>query len=74
MMQEHGISIWAKKNEQLCLRCGKSFWAWDTGRMICYLCAPPDRKETERILGAIEGVQPKPGAPSGNGAQGGHRR
>ena len=41
------------KNPQPCQRCRRTFWAWDTGRVCCYLCAPPDPLETDRILGAI---------------------
>jgi len=70
MTQGHGISLWAEKNEQMCGRCKKSFWAWDTGRNHCYLCAPPDPRETQRILGAIEAAHPKRGGSNGNGAQG----
>jgi hypothetical protein len=41
------------KNARTCQRCQRSFWAWDTGRTHCYLCAPPDPRETHRILAAI---------------------
>ena len=48
-----GSSSGSSKNEKTCLRCGKSFWAWDTGRARCYLCVPPDAVETQRILAGI---------------------
>ena len=50
-VQEH--SLLSRKNAQPCQRCRRTFWAWDTGRVCCYLCAPPDPLETERILAEI---------------------
>jgi hypothetical protein len=41
------------KNERICRSCRRSFWAWDTGQERCYLCAPLDPRETQRILAAI---------------------
>lgn len=58
------------KNERPCLRCGKSFWAWDTGRARCYLCVPPDPLETQRILAAIGAPPSKGPAPNGNAVTG----
>lgn len=62
------------KNERACLRCGKSFWAWDTGRTRCYFCIPSDRVEIQRILGAIGMTLLDESAPSSMGAPGGNRR
>jgi hypothetical protein len=28
------------KNEIQCARCGRWFWAWGTGRTVCYACDP----------------------------------
>ncbi|MFI5341466.1 MAG: hypothetical protein ACHQ7N_16715 [Candidatus Methylomirabilales bacterium] len=56
------------KNEKTCLRCGKTFWAWDTGRARCYLCIPPDPVEARRILTAIGMAFPGEAARNGNGA------
>ena len=49
----HEHSVFSGKNAKPCQRCRRTFWAWDTGRDCCYLCAPPDPPETERILGTV---------------------
>jgi len=28
------------KNQRECVRCRRSFWAWETPRRCCYLCEP----------------------------------
>lgn len=28
------------KNERQCEKCGRWFWAWGTGRKVCYACDP----------------------------------
>jgi hypothetical protein len=53
------------KNDRTCLRCGRNFWAWNTGRARCYLCVPPEPAEARRILADI-GATP-PGRPARNG-------
>jgi hypothetical protein len=57
------------KNDRTCLRCGRNFWAWNTGRARCYLCVPPEPAETRRILADIAATLP--GGAAQNGISGG---
>lgn len=30
----------SRKDEKICERCGKAFWAWGSGRTVCRQCEP----------------------------------
>ncbi len=40
------------KNERQCAHCRRPFWAWDSGREICWYCKPAKRAELRRALGS----------------------
>jgi len=48
----HGQPVSAK-NERLCARCCKPFWAWESPRKKCYICNPPKAAEVKRLIGHL---------------------
>jgi hypothetical protein len=40
-------------NVRTCTKCKDSFWAWDSKRMQCLLCAPLPKKDVEKILSTV---------------------
>lgn len=40
------------KNERQCARCQRPFWAWDSGRKVCWYCKPAKTAELTRMLGS----------------------
>ena len=40
-------------NVRMCSKCKDSFWAWDSKRTQCLLCAPLPKKAAERILSTV---------------------
>lgn len=40
-------------NVRTCAKCKDSFWAWDSKRTQCLLCAPLPKKDVERILSTV---------------------
>jgi uncharacterized Zn finger protein (UPF0148 family) len=44
----------SRKNERVCEVCRHPFWAWSTGRTVCYQCQPLPRYEAERLKERID--------------------
>ncbi len=42
----------SRKQEKVCCTCRRPFWAWDSGRKSCYLCAPEPKTSQEKMIRA----------------------
>lgn len=46
-------------NQTVCVKCKHAFWAWDSGRVVCWQCEPEDPQvlaETLRLIAAGKGL------------------
>ena len=42
------------KNERICTRCLRPFWAWAEAREKCRQCQPPTKRQTIAMLKRLE--------------------
>jgi hypothetical protein len=48
-----GVALQSRINVRVCANCKDSFWAWDSERTKCLLCAPLPKKDVEKILRSV---------------------
>ena len=46
-------TLQSRINVRVCSNCKDSFWAWDSQRTKCLLCAPLPKKDVEKILSRV---------------------
>jgi hypothetical protein len=46
-------AVQSRINVRMCTRCKNSFWAWDSKRTQCLLCAPLPKRDAEKILSRV---------------------
>ena len=42
----------SRKMDTVCCTCRRHFWAWDSKRKSCYLCAPEPKTPQEKMIRA----------------------
>ena len=47
------MALQSRINVRVCTNCKDSFWAWDSQRTQCLLCAPLPKKDVEKILSSV---------------------
>ena len=48
----------SRKQEKVCVRCGKTWWSWGLKRDVCHQCEPFSLKQAYALIAKINADDP----------------